>query len=414
MHRTIALAAVAALATTAVMTGTAAAKDKITGTATLPDIGLAAFQNAQLPGSITDDNGVKLGGIGSDLWRDGRDGPGEYWMITDRGPNDKIDGNRTFVVPQFDPAIVHVRASGATLSVLQAIPLRTTAGAPVTGLPNVPGYDETPYDVTGKKKLADNPDGLDPEGLARAADGTFWVAEEYAPSLVHVSATGTVLDRYVPAGWQGSGAGYPVHKTLPGILLKRHSNHGFESLALDGDTLYTAVQTPLDNPDSDAGKKSRNARIFAFDITTGKVTAEYVHRFEKVCDVDPKSDCDKDQDNLTDSAMSALGGGKLLLEQHTDNTARLYTADLHSATNILGTAWDDPATSPSLEQLDKLGKINPVATAPSVDLGRLGLPGKIEGIAMVDKNTVAVANDNDFGVAGSTDPSRVWTVGIGG
>lgn len=402
-----------------VIASSADASPTITEVDALPAIGLAAFQNQQLPGSITDDHGIKLGSIGSDLYRDGRDGSGEYWAVTDRGPNDKVDDKRTFIVPEFDPTIVHLRASGETITILDAIPLRTTGGAPVTGMPNVPGYDETPYDASGATVLPDNPNGLDTEGLVRAPDGTFWLGDEYAPSLVHVAADGTVLARFVPSGWTGAGTDYPVHATLPSILLKRHANHGFESLALDGNTLYAAVQGPLDNPDKDTSDESRNARILAFDLGAQRVTGEYVHRFEKVCDVDPDADCEgdkTDQSDLTDSAMAALGNGRLLVEQHTDNAARLYTADLSAATNILGTKWDKASTSPSLEELDGSdlddADITTADTSTTLNLGKLGLPGKIEGIAVLDPYTVAVANDNDFGVADASDTSRIWQITV--
>ena len=48
------------------------------------------------------------------------------------GPN-----RRTFPVPQFDPLILRVRAqAGAPLTILQVIPVTTTDGSPVSGLPN--------------------------------------------------------------------------------------------------------------------------------------------------------------------------------------------------------------------------------------------------------------------------------------
>ncbi|MFZ5440646.1 MAG: esterase-like activity of phytase family protein, partial [Myxococcota bacterium] len=37
---------------------------------------------------------------------------------------------------------------------------------------------------------------VDPESLVRAADGTFWVGEEFGPSLLHVDGRGQVLERF--------------------------------------------------------------------------------------------------------------------------------------------------------------------------------------------------------------------------
>ncbi len=82
----------------------------------------------------------------------------------DRGPN----GNpslRTFLVPQFTPLIMHVRVHGTSISVLQALPIVDDSNRPVTGLSNVSGFDETPYNYNGTAQLAFNPNGLDVEGI---------------------------------------------------------------------------------------------------------------------------------------------------------------------------------------------------------------------------------------------------------
>ena len=50
-----------------------------------------------------------------------------------------------------------------------------------------------PLDGEGHR-LAPDPGGVDPEALVRLADGTFWVGEEYGPSLLRVAADGRILD----------------------------------------------------------------------------------------------------------------------------------------------------------------------------------------------------------------------------
>src|SRR5262249_39270859 len=64
---------------------------------------LKDFQNAFFPASITDDHGFKLGGMGSGIWTGPGDGPGIFWMITDRGPNPQSPPpiKRAFPVPAF-------------------------------------------------------------------------------------------------------------------------------------------------------------------------------------------------------------------------------------------------------------------------------------------------------------------------
>ncbi|MFF9507731.1 esterase-like activity of phytase family protein [Streptomyces sp. NPDC014724] len=374
---------------------------RVTGSAVLPDIPLAGFSNGLLPGTIADDRGVMLGGIGSDLYPAGR--KGEFWTVTDRGPNGqiKIDGKkrRTFPVPGFDPAIVRIRVEGKHIQVLRSIALTTRSGASVTGLPNQRGRDEAPYTYDAKTPLAYDPNGLDTEGIVRAADGTFWLVDEYGPSLVHVSARGRVLTRYVPRGLGLTGADYPVVEALPGVLLNRRINRGFEGLALlpDGD-LVMAVQSPLSLPDQDAGESSRNVRLLRFSTKKRAVTAEYAYRFDPVDVVDPGED---DTSELKISSVVAVGRNGLLVEERTDRVARLHRVTLPPGSGILGSAWDDPATSPSYEELSdpSASGVPTLRKSLVVDLGRItGVPGKIEGVAVTGPDTLALINDNDFGM----------------
>ncbi|MFI6879022.1 esterase-like activity of phytase family protein [Streptomyces sp. NPDC050400] len=378
---------------------------RITGSATLGDLPLGAFSNRLLPGTVADDRGVDLGGIGSDIYPAGREG--EFWTVTDRGPNGqiKVDGTkrRTFPVPGFDPAVVKIRVTGDRVKVLDAIPLTTSSGKPVTGLPNQDGRDEKPYSYDAKSPLPYDAAGLDTEGIVRAADGTFWLVDEYGPSLVHVSARGRVLARHVPRGLNLKGAGYPVVESLPSVLLHRKINRGFEGLAqLPGGDLVLAVQSPLSLPDGDAGDASRTTRLLRFSPKKQTVTAEYAYRFDPVGVVDPGED---DTSELKISSVVAVGGDRLLVEERTDKAARLQEVRLTRGADILGGAWDDAATSPSLEQLD-----DPAAAGVPVLRKRLvvdlhtldGVPDKIEGVAVAGRDRLALINDNDFGMTDGT------------
>lgn len=374
---------------------------RVTASAVLGDVPLAGFSNGLLPGSVGDDRGVMLGGIGSDIFPAGREG--EFWTVTDRGPNGqiKVDGTkrRTFPVPGFDPAIVKVRVSGKRVEVLRSLPLTTRSGAPVTGLANQADRDEAPYSYDASTPLPYNPNGLDTEGIVRSADGSFWLVDEYGPSLVHVSGSGRVLARYVPEGLNLAGADYPVVEALPGVLLHRKINRGFEGLALlpNGD-LVLAVQSPLSLPDKDAGEASRNVRLLRFSTKQRAVTAEYAYRFDAVGVVDPGED---DTSELKISSVVAIGGNDLLVEERTDRAARLHRVTLPRGASILGSRWDAPSASPSYEELaDPAASGVPVLRKSLVvDLGKVaGVPGKIEGVAVTGRSTLALINDNDFGM----------------
>jgi len=375
----------------------------ITATYTLADLPLAAVQNAVLPGSVTNDRGLLLGGIGSDLWHGPNDAPNEFWMVTDRGPNGQIRvseaNRRTFPIPEFDPLIVRVRVEGTAITILETLPIRGQSGKAVTGLSN-PERDEPPYDYSAQTRLPLNPNGLDTEGLVRAPDGSFWLVDEHSPSLLKLDARGTVIKRWIPEGIALPGADYPVSATLPAIYSKRKGNRGFEGLGLspDGKTLAIVLQSPLLNPDAATGNASRNTRVLLFDAITERVTAEYAYRLEDAATFDPKA---PKADEMKLSAVVVLGPTTLLIEERTDNVARLYLCNLAGATNLLGTKWDDAATTPTLEASGNLPAVGvtPLAKTLAVDLAAIpGIPGKIEGIAVLDRNTIAIANDNDFDI----------------
>ncbi|HEY2917735.1 MAG TPA: esterase-like activity of phytase family protein [Candidatus Binatia bacterium] len=379
------------------------AQNKVIATYTLPDIPIKEFHNKLFPQSVANDRKVLLGSIGSDLWHGPKDPRDEFWMLTDRGPNGQIrvDGSnrRTFWVPEFNPAILKVKTKGDTVQIIETIPIVGQTGKPVTGLPNLKGLDETPYNYTAKELLPFNSNGLDTEGLVRTSVGDFWICEEYSPSLVHVDRTGKVLKRYIPEDISLQDTDYPITKVLPAIYGKRKINRGFEGIALSADekTVYLVLQSPLLNPDRKTGDLSRNTRVLVFDIPSEKVTAEYVYRFDVSREFDrgPKNT----PDEMKLSGVVALNPTTLLILERTDWVAKLYSVDMSKATNILNSKWSDPKTAPTLEALDDpaTAELRVLSKILVLDLSSLkDMPEKIEGIALLDRNTIAVANDNDF------------------
>ena len=380
-------------------------QNKVIATYTLPDLPIREFENAIMPVNITNDRKILLGSVGSDLWRRPSDPTGEFWMLTDRGPNGQIrvDGKnrRTFPIPEFSPVILHGKLDNGTIRILNTIPIVGHSGKPLTGMPNIEGFDEDPYDYSAQKKLAFNPNGIDSEGLVRTNSGEFWIAEEYSPSLLHLDPNGKVLKRYIPAGVDLKGTDYPLAIVFPAIYSKRKINRGFEGLALSQDekTLYITLQSPLMNPDKKTGDDSRNTRVLVFDIASEKVTAEYVYRLDIATEFDPRPKMKPDEMKI--SSVVYLNPKELLILERTDWVAKLYSVELTRATNILGSRWNDPATSPTLEALENPAKdeIQVLPKTLVLDLSTLkGMPDKIEGVAIIDRQTIAVANDNDFDI----------------
>ena len=366
---------------------------------TLPDIPLGPFQNEVLPGTIENDLGFLLGSVGSGLWRNrGQDPSNEFWMATDRGPCGIVPGRRTFPVDAFTPWILRVRAEGDSITVLDKIPIvgqSATLTTGVGGLPNT-SRDEIPWDCHAKTPLPFDPNGLDTEDIVRTRRGDFWLAEEYSPSIVHVDSTGRVVARFVPERLVLPDTDYPVVQALPGIYEMRRRNRGFEGIAITPNqhTLFAVLQSPLLNPDSGTGTRSRNTRLLAFDIRSERPVAEYVYRFQPSIEFGTD-----DPSEMSLSAVVALDPHRLLILERTETVAKIYRVDLRRATNILGSIWDDPATRPTLEALADPAEAGIVVLPKElvVDLSELpGVPDHIEGVALLDEWTIAISNDNDF------------------
>jgi hypothetical protein len=416
---------------------------KVEATYELPSIPLSGFLEEHTGQAGINDHNIKLGGIGSDLWHSREnDGPGIYWMITDRGPNG--EDPRTFAVPEFTPFILKVRTANGTIEILEAIPVTGLNGSAtgVTGIPNMdntaapPAPNESFFSCGGVTQLTDNPHGLDTEGIIRTSDGTFWVVEEYSPSIVKIGADGQVIKRFFPLGLPGFFTSAVTDYLSDDSILsvpeiygqKRKLNRGFEGIALspDEETIYIALQSPLRNPDNATGDDSRNTRILAFDLASEQVVAEYVYRFQFT---GPTRDDDEfDVPSLPGntgrarprdmkvSALAALDEHRLLVLERTDFKAKIYRVDLRMATNILGTVWDDVSTAPSLEAVNAEGALEAAGVTPlpkefvlTLDSTQ-GFPQKIEGMTVLDGKTIAIANDNDFGVGSFADPTGACTL----
>ncbi len=370
-------------------------------------------------------------GIGSAAFRRSDAPDGVFVTLSDRGPNfpcgeakelagidgdalcTGIKGGRIYPLPDYSPTIFRIEVKEGGFRVLEAISITDRDGRPVTGMPNplTKATTETPIDVRGQK-LPQRASAIDAEGIVELSDGTFWIGEENAPSILHVAADGKVIRRLVPAGSEGdfATAGYPVEGKLPAILSKRQLNRGIESMALSADErfLWFVLQNPLANPDAKAYQTARNTRLFKFDRTADRLVAEYVYELTPMAEFPGEEK--KAQSTARISELLAFDDDRLLILDRTERTTKIFAIDTRGATDILGSKWDDPATLPSLEQtsLAEAG-IVPVAKRLVLDSSRHPeLPPKIEGMAFFADGSLMLINDDDFGIDGrSTLVARV-------
>jgi hypothetical protein len=387
-------------------------------------------------------NGVKTltfnGGMGRGAFHFKDDPVDEFYTITNRGPNipcadsmeilgvenfctdvnGQTDNNGTiFAVPTFTPTIYRfnvdlggVVGTKVGYEVKETINLRDRDNNVISGLTNplLGGITENGYDNNGNP-LAFDPEGVNPSALVKLSNGTFWLAEEYAPSLVHIAGNGRILERIVPIEMRISlaAANYEVIESLPAILRKRPLNRGIESLAISPDEqfLYFIMESPLANPDDSAFQNSRYVRLFKISLQQGdweNIVGEYVYvidKFDKFDDTDLQSD-------VKVSEIVALDTDKLIILERVKRHTKLYrVSSLDNATNILGDQkWDIEASSSdtSLEKLSDLADqgITPLDKKLVFDSRRdlSDLDFNIEGLALLNDEYAVFTNNNDFGI----------------
>ncbi|WP_158266382.1 esterase-like activity of phytase family protein [Allosphingosinicella deserti] len=362
---------------------------------------------------------------GSGLARRPDDPPGIVWAVGDRGPNLKIKTlldlyglehlrplaamSGAKIMPRTDlgPALARLQVVEDRIKLAAVLRLRDGNGVAVSGLPMPHGdhaISEPALDMDGQPISAD-PSGLDTEGIVALPDGSFFVGDEFGPSLVHVGAGGDVIARFVPANVPLGGARYPVRPILPAIASRRQINRGFEAIAVsaDGAFLFLAFQSPLAHPDPQTHAAARHVRLWKLDAATLRVRAQYLYPLDP-----PESFLRDARDeaigwsDLKVSELVWLGEDSLLVLERASRTTKLYRVDLRAA-SALGSEHLDIETRPTIEELSAAA-----APLPELDKRLLftsddvpELPADIEGVAVLSPRTLLLVNDNDFGVEGA-------------
>lgn len=359
------------------------------------------------------------------------DGTLEFYGLTDRGPNGdgpKVPASvvtagaggtsdgKFFPSPSFAPSIgvISVGKDGATLK--SGMPIRFSATISASGLSiaagkvgssgEVPLTDAAKYEAGGKATFSDH--GLDTEAVVLdTARNALWVSDEYGPFILKIDlASGIILKKYQP----GSGAA-----DLPAVLAKRRANRGMEGLTLEvaSGKLHGFVQSPLDD-----GKASFT--VPGASAATSESIKDYA-KFNRWVEFDPATEKTRLYAYPIDGARYAggktgnaklgdlvsLGGGKfIVIEQGAGPDGNVFNRLM--LVQIPATATDIAAMGSDLEKSSMTGAVVkgvdyagvvPLKKTLLFDLNAAGWRAeKAEGLALVDDNTLALVNDDDFGL----------------
>jgi len=234
---------------------------------------------------------------------------------------------------------------------------------------------------------------VDGEGLALTKSGSFFISSEgnvergIQPFIREIAADGSpIRELTLPVRYRSS------RQEKSGL---RH-NLAFEALTLTPEEglLFAGTENALaqDGPEADLDDPSPS-RILRFDMSTGKLAAEYLYWVEPVPEAPARPDGFK-VNGLVE--LLALEGHQLLALERSfsagvGNTARLYLVDLGQADDIHG-----------VDLYGRTAEIQPVEKTLLLDLADLGIPldnleGLSHGPSLSDgRHTLLLISDNNF------------------
>ncbi|MCH9666755.1 MAG: esterase-like activity of phytase family protein [Actinomycetia bacterium] len=348
--------------------------------------------------------------------------PGQIYGLTDRGPNvdGRTENEKVLPVTDYSPQIVKYTLADGVAHEQQTIILKDPDGQPLNGLVVDVGDTggETMVDIDGNP-MPNSKRGLDSEGLVALEDGTFWVADEYGPFVIHFDASGKEIERLSP--YDGS---------LPGELAMRDPNRGMEGLTItpDGSTLVGVMQSALATPGIDGQPREVPlTRIVTIDLATRDAKMYLLPL------ADPQNT------KVLVSEITALSNTEFLIDERDtvlapEGNKKIYVADISRATDVgpasgvPGSSYDADAggllvdgksieafvgVTSDTEAVQKLNSagIEVAAKSLKLDLGELLTElnpegkffghDKIEGVVTPDGGrTLIISNDSDYGLVG--------------
>lgn len=313
--------------------------------------------------------------VGSSLAFKGKEGEElVFYGITDRGPNlplpiiDEVSSSyfgknskiseMIYGDPKFSPQIAEIRISKNQAKVSKHIALWHME-KDILGTPPCKNKHETPIDKNFQK-IDCHDWGFDTEAIAIDKNGDFWLADEYHPAILHVEKdTGRIKKVFSP----GNG--------IPEIFDKRLANRGFESIAVSSDQkIYAILESPIKTGNEEENfirflelnPSTNKTRVYLYPLTSEFPNAKY---------------------KLSD--MEYLKDNKFLVVE------QLVLRDkiLHHIYEIELPKFGSKSASSN----------NLIRKKLILDVDSLGWNHeKLEGLTIIDKETIAIANDNDFGL----------------
>ena len=399
----------------------------------------ATSNDPKLPlGSYTVPGGKTLElttGVGSGLFRFPGDPAGQFWSVSDRGPNiacgdaedilgkegarfcEGVKRGRIYPVPDYSPSIFRLMLGRMAASPSPRSSRCKDAGRHQGHRPaQSPDRATTENAIDGKgQKLEQSASAVDAEAVVGLADGTFWLAEENAPSLLHVAADGKILRRLVPAGTEGdfAQAGYEVEGDAAGDP-RQAAAQPRPRIAGAGRRRRRSMlvmQNPLANPDAEAFARRATRACSSSTRRRGKAVAEFVYSSSRMARLPGRGEARRRAPPGSASCVAcrrrALPDRRPHRQDHPHLRDRPCRRHRHPGQR-LGRPGDLALAGAGRP---RRGRDHAGEQALVLDSAKHPeLPGKIEGMAIRRRRPLLI-NDNDFGIEGAhtvITRSRGW------
>lgn len=345
----------------------------------------------KMPSSLIQSSKGFYPGIGSgiEFSKKLQDGKLEFYAISDRGPNFPYENNDNKIIsfyPQYTPKIVKIIVDSKSNSaqVQEFINLKYNNKL-ISGInPNQNPSDEIILDVNLKQIKTDF--GLDSESISILKNGDFVVGDEYFPSINIVNhKTGEIIKRLTP----GNG--------LPEILKHRNFNRGFESLTVTPNGKIYAILEGVLNIDAESNKNAKLLRLIEIDLENSS-TKTYAYPFDY--------NQYKDSSKVKIGDLASIDNDTLILVEQgsaIDDKYRnlIYKINLKNAVDISNIKLENQKELEYLTLEELLSNITFLKKELLINPREYGWEEKkLEGLTVIDKKTIAITNDNDFGISG--------------
>ncbi|MEQ9115236.1 MAG: esterase-like activity of phytase family protein [Rickettsiales bacterium] len=326
--------------------------------------------------------------VGSGLFFLGKEGEDLlFYAVSDRGPNAPVreDGlNKViFFSPDYFPVIATVKVTKNKAEIINHFSVIKLNGKSYTGMPTNgivgPSYYRIPVDEN-VKDIHQYVKGMDSESIALDKEGNIWIGEEYEPAIIKLDKkTKRATKVYRP----GEG--------LPDYIRHIQVNRGFEAIAFAPNGMLYAVLEGTLNFNNKA-HESKFIRFFEINPKTDEIRV-FAYKFDDNIYKSPKY--------VKIGDLVAINNDEFLLVEQgktKEGSVRnvIQRVNIKNATNISNYISKGGG---HLEHKEDLSHIEFIKKTPFLDVNKYGWDeNKLEGLSIVDNQTIAISNDNDFGI----------------